>query len=169
MENVYTSLNDYIKLHLNNDNSSYKNDKYKLKDFESILQHSYNYEEDVLTDEVKKNMKNYMMGLRKHEPPNILKMMKIMDTSDGIRKKEDVFINLNTIGGYGYSLIQTANHIGMNPYDLDIDYIQGMIDEFYKNLNKNEIILDDIIKGFELYIALTHRPLVLNLKEYIHF
>ena len=163
MEDVYTLLNNYISTHLNNDNSCYRTDKsegpmgisipkHELKDFESILQHSYNYEEDELTDEIKKNMKDYMMSLRKHEPPDVLKMMKIMDISDGIRKKEDVFINLNTIGGCAYSLIQTANHIGMNPYDLDIKYIQGMINEFYENLNKNEIILDDIIKGFELYI-----------------
>jgi hypothetical protein len=59
-----------------------------------------------------------------------------------------------------------CNHLGMDPKDLkEIEkdnYLQNMIDEFYNSLNE-DITLDDIVKGFYCYIALAHRPSVLNL------
>jgi len=59
-----------------------------------------------------------------------------------------------------------CNHLGMDPKDLkEIEknnYLQNMINDFYKSLSE-DITLNDIVKGFYYYIALAHRPSVLNL------
>ena len=44
-----------------------------------------------------------------------------------------------------------------------------MINNFYDLMKTtNKINLNIITKAFELYVALAHRPSVLNLKEYIY-
>lgn len=161
-DEIYSSLAQYIDSHISNfSNSSYslinhqQQETYKC-DFKKLLYHNYRCEKDVekLTDEIKKNVFDYLSQLDFHEPPDLYKLNKLMKINDGLRTIP-VYVSVNDHMLDAFDRHFKCNHLGMNPDDLKKiernNYLQNMIDEFYKSLDEN-ITLNDIVKGFYYYI-----------------
>ena len=125
-------------------------------DFEKLLYHNYKYEKDVkkLTDDVKQDVFNYLNSLDFHEPPDLYKLNKLMGINNGLRT-EPIYVSVNNVMLDATDRHFKCNHLGMDPKDLqkieNDNYLQNMLDEFYKYFDEN-ITLDDIIKDFYCYI-----------------
>jgi hypothetical protein len=88
-----------------------------------------------------------------------------MGINNGLRT-EPIYVSVNDQMLDASERHFKCNHLGMDPKYLQQiekdNYLQKMINDFYESLDE-DITLDEIVKGFYCYIALAHRPSVLNL------